>query len=236
MLEKYFTSGEKIELHSINKALVDQDGDKGKIYFSKINQILDDEKIEIMIPMEQAKLVILPRGIIFDMVAITQNGLYECKVKIGNRYKNDNVYLQVLEVVSPVKRYQRREFYRYSCSVPVYCRHMTPEEQESFIWDSKIKGEVCTTIELGGGGVRFITDVMFDENVPVICAVELIIKGKIKEICAMGKILSMKPIKDRREFREVRVQFEEISNTAREEIVQYIFEDERRRRSRNNGL
>ena len=236
MLEKYFTLGEKVELHTINKSILAQDNGKPKIYFSKISQILDDDKVEIMMPMEQAKLVLLPRGIIYDMVVITQNGLYECNVRIGDRYKNGNIFLQVLEVVSAVKRYQRREFYRYDCSIPIYCRHMSPEEQEIMIWDREVTGIECTTIDLGGGGVRFITDGMFDENLPVICAIELTVKGKIKEIQAMGRILGIKPVKDRRDQREVRVQFEEISNAAREDIVQYIFEDERKRRSKNNGL
>jgi len=52
----------------------------------------------------------------------------------------------------------------------------------------------------------------------------------------MGKILSITPVKENRENREVRVQFEKISNSAREEIIQFIFEDERKRRSKNNGL
>ena len=63
-----------------------------------------------------------------------------------------------------------------------------------------------------------------------------ILSGKVKEIQAMGKILGIKPVRDKKEVREVRVQFEDISNAAREDIVQYIFEDERKRRSRNNSL
>lgn len=236
MLEKYFTPGEKVELHSINKALASKEDEKPKIYFSKINQILLEDKIEIMMPMEQAKFVLLPRNIIFNMIAYSGNGLFECKVKVGERYKIGNIYLQVLEVVSSVKRRQRREFYRYDCSLPIYCRHMSPEEQETMVWDQEITGVECTAIDLGGGGVRFITDAFFDESVPVICAIELTVRGRIKEIQAMGKILSIKQMKERKETREVRVQFEDISNAAREDIVQYIFEDERRRRSKSNGL
>ena len=133
MLEKYFTPGEKIEIHTINKTLLSQDNGKPRIHFTKISQILDEDKIEILMPIEQSKLVLLPKGIVYDMVAITQNGLYECNVRIGERYKHDNVFLQVLEIVSPIKRYQRREFYRYECALPLYCRHMSPEEKEMMI-------------------------------------------------------------------------------------------------------
>ena len=64
---------------------------------------------------------------------------------------------------------------------------------------------------------------------------KLEIKNSVKEIQALGKILSVRPVKDSDLF-EVRVQFEKISNTAREQIIQYIFEDERKRRKKNSGL
>ena len=36
-------------------------------------------------------------------------------------------------MLTEVKKYQRREFYRYACSVPVYSRHLQEEEKETFI-------------------------------------------------------------------------------------------------------
>ena len=69
----------------------------------------------------------------------------------------------------------------------------------------------------------------------VICYLELPTNNSVKEIQAVGKVLSKKPIEFSRKH-EVRVQFEKISAEAREELVQYIFEDERKRRKKNNGL
>lgn len=235
MFEKYFTPGVKIEIHPIYRAMA-KEQDTSKIYLSKVNQILEDNKIEIMMPMEQAKYVLLPKDAIYNMITYSANGLHQCNVKIGNRYKNGNVYIQIVEIVTPVKRYQRREFYRYDCSLPVYCRHLSPEERDTLDWDQDVRGIECTAIDLGGGGIRFLTTAVFDVQVPVVCIIPLEMKGQMKEIQAMGKILSIKPVKQERESREVRVQFEKISNVAREEIIQFIFEDERKRRSKNNGL
>ena len=39
-----------------------------------------------------------------------------------------------------------------------------------------------------------------------------------------------------RRFFEVRVQFEKMSSENREQIIQFIFENERKRRKKNNGL
>lgn len=235
MFEKYFAPGVKIELHPIYRATA-KEQDNSKIYLSKVNQILEDNKIELMMPMEQSRYVLLPKDAIYNMITYSAHGLYQCNVKVGNRYKNGNVYIQIVEIVTSVNRYQRREFYRYDCSLPVYCRHLSPEERETMSWDQEVRGIECTAIDLGGGGIRFLTTAVFDKEVPVVCIIPLEIKGQIKEIQAMGKILSITPVKENRENREVRVQFEKISNSAREEIIQFIFEDERKRRSKNNGL
>ena len=131
MLKKYFTPGENVELCSINKTLLPQEEVKHRGFTSKINQILMEDTIEIMMPIEQGQFVLLPRNAIYNMWVHSKNGLYECQVKIGDRYKNGNIYIQVLKVVTKVKRIQRREFYRYDCFLPMYCRHMSPDEQEN---------------------------------------------------------------------------------------------------------
>ena len=63
----------------------------------------------------------------------------------------------------------------------------------------------------------------------ILCVLHLEIKGNVRNIEAMGKVLSTSQIKNSESY-EVRVQFEKISNRDRELIIQYIFEDERRRR------
>lgn len=236
MFEKYFKPGVKLELHSVNRTFAKEENVATKIYLSKINQLLTDNKIEIMMPMAQAKYALLPKDTIYEMVIFTEHGLYECNVKMDDRYKNGNIYLQVVEVVGEMKRHQRREFYRYECSLPIYCRHATEQEHITMIWDRDITGIECTTLDISGGGVRFLADGIFDKDLPVICAIELMLEGSIKEVQAMGKILNISPLENDMNKREVRVVFEKISNATREDIIHYIFEDERKRRSKNNGF
>ena len=69
----------------------------------------------------------------------------------------------------------------------------------------------------------------------VVCGIKLEFKNGVREIQALGKVLSSKPVSNTGK-KEVRVQFEIISATAREDIIQYIFEDERKRRKNSGGL
>ena len=116
MLEKYVKDGDKVEIRPIQRAGLKEEQQEQRIYISKVNQILGEDKLEILMPLEQSRMVLLPRNIMLNMVIYTSSGLYQCEVKASDRYKNGNVYLQVLELMSGIKRYQRREFYRYNCT------------------------------------------------------------------------------------------------------------------------
>lgn len=237
MIEKYLSPGDKVEIQFTRRISLNDEnvGPKQRIYISKINQMLDEDKIEILMPIEQSKIVLLPRNVIGNLVIYTSNGLYQCEVKVGERYKTGNVYLQVLELVSGIKKYQRREYYRYSCDVPVFSRCLTEEEKENLVWDETKKGIEGSTLDIGGGGIRYLVEEELPAGEMVICYLQLEIKNAVKEIQALGKVLNVKAVKDSKLF-EVRVQFEKISNAAREQIIQYIFEDERKRRKKSSGL
>ena len=230
MLGKYVSAGNKIELHPIRR-----DTGNEKTHISKINQVLEDDKLEILMPVEGAKIVLLARNIPYDLVIYTASGLYQCKVKVGERYKSGNVYLQQLELLTGIKKYQRREYYRHSCSVPVFSRQLTDEEKTNLVWDDTILGKEGESIDLGGGGVRFYVRQEYEPDDLILCVLKLELKDGIKEIQALGKVLNIKQVPDVKMY-EVRVQFEKISNAAREQIIQYIFEDERKRRKKSSGL
>lgn len=235
MLEKYVRVGDKVELRLRHGILTEEEEKALKIYLSKINMILDEDKVEILMPIEQSRLVLLPRNVIFVMVVYTSNGLYQCDVKMTERYKSGNIALQVVELISPLKRFQRREYYRYSCNIPVLSRNLTEEEQEMFVLDETLEKADGWALDIGGGGVRFCTEQKYVPRELVVCELQLEVKDSVKSIETIGRVLSVKPIKDSGTF-ETRVQFKRISNKDRETIIQYIFEDERKRRKLDNGF
>ena len=236
MLEKYVKDGDKVELRQIQRvSMRSEEQPEQRIYISKINQILGDDKVEIMMPLEQSRMVLLSRNIVLNMVIYTSSGLYQCEVKASDRYKNGNVYLQVLELISGIKRYQRREFYRYACTVPIFSRSLEEEEKDNMVWDDSLPCIEGTSFDIGGGGVRFRVDKPYEAKEMILCVLHLEIKGNVRNIEAMGKVLSTSQIKNSESY-EVRVQFEKISNRDRELIIQYIFEDERRRRRQESSL
>lgn len=235
MLEKYIGIGNKVELTLRHGILTKEEEKEQKIYITKVNQLLDEDKMEILMPIEKSTLVLLPRNEIFTMVVYTTKGLYQCDVKITDRYKSGNVMLQAVELITPLKRYQRREFYRYNCTLPVYTRALSEEEKEMLVWDETIERKEGWTLDIGGGGIRFRSEEKYQPHELILCIIHLEIKGEMREVETLGKILSLKPVKDTDAY-EMRVQFKKISHRDRESVIQYIFEDERKRRKHDNGL
>ena len=236
MLEKYIKAGDKVEIQPIQRVVFNEENQpEQKIYISKINQIIEEDKIEVLMPIEQSRMVLLPRNIVLKLVIYTSNGLYTCEVKATDRYKTGNVFLQVLELMSGIKRYQRREFYRYSCSVPIFSRSLNEQEKETLVWDNTIPCVEGASFDIGGGGVRFRVDQSYEPKEMILCILHLEIKGNARNIQTIGKVLSTNPIKNSESY-EVRVQFERITHQDRELIIQYIFEDERKRRRRGTSL
>lgn len=234
MIEKYIAPGDRIELQQVH-GIQNEKEEERKVYFSRINEVLDDEKVEILMPIEQSKMVLLPKNVVFNMVIYTEHGLFHCDVKMTERYKHGNIFLQVVELLSAIKRHQRREYYRYSCSLPIWSRQLEDNELENLVIDSDNKGQEGTSIDIGGGGIRYITEAEYEKDKMIVCFIQIEVKGITHEIQAVGKVLSVKEIEQNKNKKEVRIQFEKIDNTAREKIIQFIFEDERKRRKSING-
>ena len=235
MISKFVQVGNKIEIESIKKTTGELGEVTRKTYRSELYDIESEDIIKIAMPMEQSKIVLLPVDAEYSLCFYTPNGLYQCLARVVERYKSNNLFVLSMELETDLQKYQRREYYRYSCTVPVFSRCLSEEEQKTMVWDETQKGIEGSTLDIGGGGVRYLVSEQMTAGEMVICYLELEIKNTVKEIQALGKILSVRPVKDSNLF-EVRVQFEKISNAAREQIIQYIFEDERKRRKKSNGL
>ena len=85
MLEKYVNDGDKVEIRPIQRASLKEEQPEQRVFLSKVNQILGEDKLEILMPLEQSRMVLLPRNIVLNMVIYTANGLFQCEVKATDR-------------------------------------------------------------------------------------------------------------------------------------------------------
>jgi len=240
MLGKFVKEGDRVELIPVeNRTKTNTaEGENVRTYNTKVATIIDDDTIELLMPMEQTKLILLPVDAEYSVVFYTHAGLYQCFARVEDRYKSGALYLVQISLTSNLRKYQRREFYRFSCALEMCSRNLEEEEVEAVEKNSKIwlqPGKPIrrsVIVDISGGGLRFMSNQKYETGSMLYISYNLI-KGTVrKQYELVGKVLSVREIENRPGTYEHRVQYHNIDDTSREEIIQFIFEEERKSRSK----
>lgn len=240
MLSKFVREGDRVELIPVeNRTKLNSDGKEENVsYETKVATVIDDETIEMLMPMEQTKLILLPVDGEYNVVFYTNGGLYQCFARVADRYKSGALYLVQFELTSNLRKYQRREYYRFSCALEMCARNLEEEELDAVEKNSKVwlqPGKPIrrsVIVDISGGGIRFMSNQKYETGSMIYISYNLI-KGTIrKQYELVGRVLSVREIENRPGTFEHRVQYHNIDNVSREEIIQFIFEEERKSRSK----
>ncbi|MCM1044538.1 MAG: flagellar brake protein [Candidatus Gastranaerophilales bacterium] len=233
MLSKFVAEGNKIEMRAVDHR--PKPGER-KTYYSQVISILSEDSLEIAMPLEQSKLILLPVDGEYDLVFYTgKNVLYQCFARIIDRYKSNNVYILAVELTSNLRRYQRREYYRFSCALEMLARNLEEDEIQSIEEDSglvlqpnlPIKRSVI--VDISGGGLRFLSTQRYEPNSLIYCGYQLIEDDEErKQYEVVGKVLAVKEVENRPGTYEHRVQYYNLEDRTREEIIKFIFKEERK--------
>lgn len=235
MLSKFISVGDKIELQTVEHAAEEKKTDK-KIYESRVCDILSEDTLEIAMPMENTKLILLPVDSEYDLVFYGGTGLFQCFARIIDRYKSNNVYILVVELTSNLRKYQRREYYRFSCALEMCARTLQKEEiaaVEKRLPYSLTPGlplKQSVIVDISGGGLRFISSQKYEEESMLYIKYHLVKKGERTAYEVIGKVLNVRELENRPGTWEHRVQYYDMDTDVREEIIRYIFEEERKSR------
>ena len=236
MLAKYVLPGEKVELQAVERAILGASVNES-VHVSKVYDILSDERIEICMPMEQTKLILLPVGGEYEICFYTKTGVYQSFARVIDRYKTNGVFILLFELTTNLRKYQRREYYRFNCILNMQSRELSEEEKISYeeqngiILERNLPLRQSVIVDISGGGLRFLSNHQYEPGSLIYINYRLLIKEKVKEYNVVGKVLAIKPSENRKGVYEHRVQYVNMGNDDREEIIRYIFEEERKHRS-----
>ena len=248
ILSKYVAPGSRVDLQAIDrsKGYHTRSGgnEERKSYQSRVLDVLSDDRVEIAMPMEQTKLILLPVDAEFDLYFYTEGGLYQCYARVVDRYKNNSLYVLVLDLISNLRKHQRREYYRFSCALEMNSRQLEEEEKAALAGDNIDNQEVLTPqlplkssviVDISGGGLRFVANYAYEPQSMILCKYSLLIHGENKEYNLVGKVLSVRELGNRKGAYEHRVQYVNVDDNEREEIIKYIFDEERKTLKNQKG-
>lgn len=242
MLSKIIKPGDKIELTKVERIKENSEEPvTKKVYRSKVCELLSEDRLEITMPMEKGKLQLLQVDNEYDLFFYTSNGLYQCFARVVDRYKTNNIYMILMELTSNLRKQQRREYYRFSCALEMNTCGVSEEELKEAMQATepiRLKAEKLSKgiiVDISGGGLRFVIDKKYETDSMVNCIYHLLIEGRKKEYDLVGKVLSVKELSSRPGIYEHRIQYVNINTEQREEIIRYIFQEERKNRKKELG-
>ncbi|MDD3367736.1 MAG: flagellar brake protein [Lachnospiraceae bacterium] len=239
MLSKFVFPGQKVEYQAVKRTTEGEENQK--TYVSTVYDVLSEDRLEITMPMEKTKLILLPVDSEYDICFYTENGLYQSFARIVDRYKSDNVYILLLELTSNLRKYQRREYYRFSCALEMDSRTLQSEEIKAVEEEKRnllIPGlplKRSVVVDISGGGLRFVSSQSYEPGSLIYCKYDLLIKGEKKTYNLVGKVLTVREMENREGFYEHRVQYLNMDVDEREEIIRFIFEEERKVRHKEKN-
>lgn len=243
MLSKIVLPGNRVEIRTIvHGDGEEQDYDqKRQVYQSQVYDVQSDERLEIYMPMLKNRLISLPVNTEYDLFFSTAGGMYECTAIVLDVYKIEKAFVLLLETTSPLRKNQRREYYRLECALEMYSRHLDQEEMKAVLrHDNYLKTNLALEpgiiVDISGGGIRFVGESGYAVDDLIYCKYTLIKDEKPKEYTMVAKILMCRELENKPGSYEHRAQYINIDNSEREEIIRFIFREESRRRKREKGL
>lgn len=241
MLSKYVMPGDRAEIQEKERINYVDDDEARKLYQTQVLDILSEDRFEVRMPMEQSKLVLLPINAEYEVLFYTSMGVYQCLANVVDRYKTENQFVLLMELSSSLSKFQRREYYRLSCALDMEARPLEQEEIEALGQQKEFLNEKrhlnsYIIVDISGGGIRFVGDCVYEPETMIYCRYKLERGGKVKEYELIAKVLMVKKLEDKAGLYEHRAHYINIDTAEREEIIRFIFEQERKNRKREKDL
>ncbi len=247
MLNDHVIPGDKVDMTEVkSEQKITKSGIvERKTYSTRVYDILSEDEIKVNMPFVDGHIVLLEVGDDYDLCFYSGKGLYQCYGRITDRYKSNNMYVLTMELTSPLRKFQRREYYRLNCILNMKCRLVGDKELKEleeiggndvrFI-NTDLTLEDGVIVDISGGGAKFISDRQFEKESKILFVFSLNLNGKFTEFSVIGKIILSDEIEGRSGEYKNHVQFVNIKDRDREGIIRYIFEEERKIRRKASGI
>lgn len=219
-----FAIGDRIELIHIKSAIGRKVSDKK--YGSQVLDFDGDRTAKIAMPISEGKVIPLEIDDDYNLCFFTNSGLYQCTAQIKKRYTENRMYVMDVIFLTPLKKFQRRKFYRLDCLFPIRYRIVPKEqfEKKNEAEQDNEKDEILwkegTISDLSGGGIRFHGNVECKKE----DLVEIVLP-----LSLYMKVVSCVHFEGSRVAYETRGEFLNINEKERETVIKYVFEEQRRR-------
>ncbi len=239
---KLVSPGDKLDIYK-----PDSSDSTGAVYKSSISDMLADNIWEITMPVDGGRIVLFQIGMPFDFVLYTKGkSIFKCSAIVRRRYRKDSLFFLAIELVSNLEKVQRRQFFRLQCTLDIdysrleydssvylseadFCNKIYSKDYEKDYLTSSMHSVI---LDISGGGIRISTDTPLEAGSYIITRFRLPVNGLEQEFILIGQVIECERSQSQsgKYFARIKFIFDNIAK--REQIVRYVFEEERRIRRR----
>ncbi|HHT98121.1 MAG TPA: flagellar brake protein [Clostridiales bacterium] len=247
-LLRLFSEGQIISLKKSNIMDIDKN-----TYVSQVLDFINEDKISIAMPMEGSKLVPVQIGGEYELYFYSKKGLFKCQGIVEERNKEDNILKANIRLTTQLEKIQRRKYYRLEYSFNIKYREITARENnlqrllnmdeldvfnrakcELEIREYKKNWKEAILTDLSGGGARFISNDIYPKFTKVKIKLNLECEKSCRVMEIDSKIIYSIKIAESIGKYEQRVEFVNLNDKERENIISFIFNKERELRKNVN--
>lgn len=248
MFREVLKLGDKIDIKHIVKSGAPYPN--AKTYVSQLVDTIDNDVIHIATPIMNSTPIILNVGEYFNLCFYSEKGLFQCNCVVLKNFRENNIIIAVVRITSNLEKIQRRQYFRLECVLNAHYRVTTGEEvtlTKKITSDDFKNNEErleckarllqlesewisSTVLDMSGGGMRFTSSTMHNGDEYLKVKLELAMASGIKIMMIGAKLLSSNRLYNNLGVYEHRIEFNDILKRDREDIIKYIFEQERKRR------
>jgi c-di-GMP-binding flagellar brake protein YcgR len=211
-LKIYFNVGTKIQMDYF-----DAMGHSHE-YISQVIEFIDDEFIDVLIPMHNKRDVYLRQDTILKIILVKGEAIYEFKAALYEKILG-RIPLLRLKILSEVNKIQRRDFYRLKLMRDIEARLVEDFEQKKY-------GELfkCILHDISAGGVLLSSSKELQEK----DLMEFTLDLNENKLTVYGAVVRRTLTGNHRSPYSYGVRFEKMSEPERTLVTKFIFEEQRR--------
>ncbi|HWT76777.1 MAG TPA: PilZ domain-containing protein [Mobilitalea sp.] len=248
MLREVLTLGDKIDIKPLDKA--GKPLRNARTYVSQLLDFADFDIINISAPIVYGRAIIFNAGENYNLCFYTNIGLFQCNCVVLSNHKENNAMVCVVRITTNLEKYQRRQYYRLECLLDIEYRVIRKEEEmieqkiHSNDFRSNQEKEDCfklmalfekewvkaTVMDISGGGARYNSPVQYNQGDKLRIKLDLAMRSEIKRLVLSAIMVTSIRVTNRYDSYENRIEFTDIPQRDREELIKFIFEQDRKRR------
>ncbi len=236
-MEEIIAIGNKIDMEILEDGHPVENRERRRVLSCRIMDLPEQNIARISMPFHEGRLVPLAVGDQYIMNIFAQKGIFASRFIVVNRMKEGNLFLADMEIQEPLKKVQRREYFRHECRIAADYRIVTAEEVRSWTPQEGEEPEWKrgVLLDISGGGVRMVSEYKEEANQYIQLRFLIRLDGENHRILQYGKLIASIRKENNAVLYEQRVEFEGIGDREREVLIRYIFDAERKKISKEKG-